>query len=58
MSFVTLEHSSEYVGVDVEEGEGTMSSIAANVVEVAGRMHSSENYKVEMTFRCDALASN
>lgn len=50
--FVTLEHSSEYVGMDVNKGNGTMSSIAANVVEFAGRMHNTENYRVEMTFRC------
>jgi hypothetical protein len=51
-SFVTIEHSSEYVGVDVDNGTTTASSIAANVVEFAGRMHNAENYKVEMTFRC------
>jgi len=51
-SFVTVDHSSEYVGVDVDDGETTTSSIAANVVEYAGRMHSRENYKVEMTFKC------
>ncbi len=50
--FVTLDHSSEFVGVTVDKGEGTFSGIAASVVEVAARHHSNENYKVKMTFKC------
>ena len=50
--YVMLDHNSEYIGIKVNKGNSTASSIAANVVEFAGRMNNAENYKVEMEFRC------
>lgn len=51
-SFITIEHSSEDVGLKLEKGKGTAKDIASSVVEFAGRLRNDENYRVEMTFRC------
>jgi hypothetical protein len=53
-SFVTLTHKSSYVGPEIAASkEGGMKGVAASLLEQAARANNTENYKVEMLFRCN-----
>jgi hypothetical protein len=52
--FVTLTHASKYVGPEIAASkEGGMKGVAASLLEQAARANNTENYKVEMQFRCN-----